>query len=1220
MVRLFRRQPAGPERADDKLIRRYLLGTVSEVERTWLENRLMAENSFLSLVEMGEDELIDAYLGGVLSRKDRERFVSHFLAAPEHQRKFRFAKTFKGYVESAGSRFVPSKPSEGRQAGNGEQQVPTKIPRLRLAGIFCIALISVATLVTWRVFFYPSDLARGLDALNRAFPTQRPFKARVSALAYTPYLETRGAERPPPRLPEMRNAERFLGDYYDQRRAPDSEHGLGLFYLANGELDKAISLLTEAVEGDPANARFQSDLGAALMENAEGEDRNERPGPSGTSSGQVIRDLAGALEHFDRAVKLEPKSPEALFNRALCLQRFPMILSAEEAWKAYLAQDGASAWAQEATQGVEALEEKKQALSFDLDRIMKEFDAAYRARDDGLALDLLGSSGGSRGSIIVEKIVDGYLDLKTTSADSEASERQAKLEYIAGLEAEKGGDQGTANVAKVCARLTPPQLSLLKEARSTMSSGHDLVDGSHYGDAIEKYQRARFLFEGLGDAYNVDYVDYRLAYCYLREPELAKALGAFKELAQSCRAHQHYWLLDRTLCSMADTCIGLNAYSAAVEFSLESLSLADRTGDLVGEIRDFDQLAVEDESVGKYEESLPFLESALRRSSRIPCQASLLWLLYDTLPDSLARLGFLNSAVDAQREAVMLAEEMQAPLYVSRGYAHISTLLGKLEDYDRAMEYIHLSVQIGESLKGEKSGSEILAYAYIRLGDLHRGRKDYDRAIDYYDRNLEICSRLDFPFQRFLAHKGRLQCYIALEDSRAEHELSTTLMLLEEQRGKIVEESSSESFFDAEQEVYDTAVDFTHKHGDDESAFNYSEGSRARTMLNLLNQRARLVDRPLQPEVQVDSVSLPASLAKVREQLQAGVQILEYAAVHDRVIIWLVSRSDVRTETYPIAYDQLEREVTAFLGTLKDPSRAWHPNGETQAQALYKYLVAPVASSLRNGGLICVVPDKILNYLPFGALVGPGTEFLVQNYSFTMSPSSSVFLACTGWAKQKGARSDERALVVGAPAFDHHRFPELDPIQDARTEAEEISRLYHQAVCLTDNNATRERVLMGMSEADVIHLATHYLPDDRYPMLSKMVLSPDREAASDNPSRDGVLEAYEIYAKDLQQTRVVFLSGCQTGIERSYKGEGAIGLARPFLADHVPIVVASLWKAESKSAARLMIDLHRLRKQGSSTADALRNAQIDMLNAPDGLCNHPYYWATFVVLGGYAEF
>lgn len=104
------------------------------------------------------------------------------------------------------------------------------------------------------------------------------------------------------------------------------------------------------------------------------------------------------------------------------------------------------------------------------------------------------------------------------------------------------------------------------------------------------------------------------------------------------------------------------------------------------------------------------------------------------------------------------------------------------------------------------------------------------------------------------------------------------------------------------------------------------------------------------------------------------------------------------------------------------------------------------------------------------------------------------------------------------------------------------------------------------------------------------------------------------------RTRLVVLSACQTGIERAYRGEGAIGLARPFIAG-VPLVVASLWPVESDVTADLMISFHKHRKQDHvSTVEALRRAQLEMLSHQQPNSPQNYGWAAFVTIGGYAEF
>lgn len=47
-------------------------------------------------------------------------------------------------------------------------------------------------------------------------------------------------------------------------------------------------------------------------------------------------DFAGAVKHFDEALKLKPELPEALFNRALALEQAGNTAVAREAWKLFV--------------------------------------------------------------------------------------------------------------------------------------------------------------------------------------------------------------------------------------------------------------------------------------------------------------------------------------------------------------------------------------------------------------------------------------------------------------------------------------------------------------------------------------------------------------------------------------------------------------------------------------------------------------------------------------------------------------------------------------------------------------------------------------------------------------------------------------------------------------------------------------------------------------------
>ena len=119
-----------------------------------------------------------------------------------------------------------------------------------------------------------------------------------------------------------------------------------------------------------------------------------------------------------------------------------------------------------------------------------------------------------------------------------------------------------------------------------------------------------------------------------------------------------------------------------------------------------------------------------------------------------------------------------------------------------------------------------------------------------------------------------------------------------------------------------------------------------------------------------------------------------------------------------------------------------------------------------------------------------------------------------------------------------------------------------------------------------------------------------------------MLQAYEIYKLNLARARLVVLSACRTGIEKYYGGEGMVGLSRPFIAKRIPLVVASLWPVNSVTTADLMIRFHGYRKSGDGlpTAEALRQAQLEMLSGANSENRLPYHWAAFVTIGGYAHF
>ena len=372
-----------------------------------------------------------------------------------------------------------------------------------------------------------------------------------------------------------------------------------------------------------------------------------------------------------------------------------------------------------------------------------------------------------------------------------------------------------------------------------------------------------------------------------------------------------------------------------------------------------------------------------------------------------------------------------------------------------------------------------------------------------------------------------------------------------------------------------------------------------------------------------------------KQMAQEQTVLVEFFLNENRSFVWLFAHGDLFFEILP-PRNEIEKAVRSYLGILAAPHKSLRMESDLtklreQAQALFSTLFGSLAGKIEPGQRLIVVPDGLLHYLPFEALVNKG-RYLIEDHEISYDPSASML----GLLKDSENRFDSEdsmdILAIGDPVFDpgskaigrkaktdlnvvmrqvRARGFSLPPLPRTRDEVQFITSLFP---------ADRRKLLVGMESTEEalkreslrrykrLHFATHSLIDEKSPLRSAVALT-----QHNNAEEDGFLEASEISKLDLDCDLVV-VSACQTGRGQLLTGEGIVGLSWAFLRAGARSVAVSLWNVSDISTSQLMKNFYQNMTDGLSNAAALRKAKLQMLNSGKGV-RHPYYWSAFVIVG-----
>jgi tetratricopeptide (TPR) repeat protein len=375
-------------------------------------------------------------------------------------------------------------------------------------------------------------------------------------------------------------------------------------------------------------------------------------------------------------------------------------------------------------------------------------------------------------------------------------------------------------------------------------------------------------------------------------------------------------------------------------------------------------------------------------------------------------------------------------------------------------------------------------------------------------------------------------------------------------------------------------------------------------------QQLRLLSRRYEDALvkafsQVQSVdrefaSLQSAKTVTVEELQSllpeNALLLEYYTARNRFYVCLVSRKQFKILALGdvIGVREKLRLLQLQLAKFRLGPEYIQPLEKTLLMAtqahleeLYSLLIAPIRDQLKAEHLI-IVPHAFLHYLPFHAL-SDGKRYLIDDFSVSYAPSSSIFAVCQEKAQPTG---EGTTLVLGVPDA---RAPFIEE------EARYVASAMGNARLFMGAEATEEQLRAHGPTSRFIHIATHgYFRQDN-PMFSSIRLG------------NSLLSLFDLYQLQFD-AELVTLSGCGTGMNVVIGGDELIGLVRGLLYAGAQTLMVSLWEVHDQSTAEFMKDFYEGFRLSSNKANSLRTAVLKLKEKH----RHPYYWAAFALVGKYS--
>ncbi|MCA6395927.1 MAG: CHAT domain-containing protein [Cytophagales bacterium] len=313
----------------------------------------------------------------------------------------------------------------------------------------------------------------------------------------------------------------------------------------------------------------------------------------------------------------------------------------------------------------------------------------------------------------------------------------------------------------------------------------------------------------------------------------------------------------------------------------------------------------------------------------------------------------------------------------------------------------------------------------------------------------------------------------------------------------------------------------------------------------------------------------------------------------------------------------------------------------------FKHFWGPLLTMLPASKTLFISCDGVFNKINLNCIENPNTnkwaidEFNIRLVSNTRElteshPSmktSSNQASIFGYADFNLTAANQVIASTGSKRASRYGFQgeEIPMLPATKKEVDLLNEALAAKAWKTSSftllDATEEN-FKKINNPQILHIATHgfFLNDvdvnddlesneesqlAKNPLFRSGILLAGAGLQQTGTQEDGVLTAYEAMNLTLDNTELVSLSACETGLGDVRNGEGVYGLQRSFLVAGARTVIMSLWQVDDEATQELMSTFYTQWINGMDKFQAFRAAQLAIKEKH----KLPYYWGAFVMIG-----